>query len=218
MSAKLIGKKLGMMQVFSESGEAVPCTVIQIEPNLVTQVKTEGTDGYAAVQVASVPVKGKSLQTQQNRTKKPQREFFKKLGIAPQSKILEFRVEKPEEYTVGQALGVALFAAGQKIDITGTSIGKGFQGVIKKYGMSGGPAAHGSGFHRHAGSSGMRTTPGRCFKGSPRASHMGDKKVTVQNLEVVEVVEKQNLLLVKGAVPGARNGVVTITAAKKVKQ
>jgi large subunit ribosomal protein L3 len=130
MSAKLIGKKLGMMQVFSESGEAVPCTVIQIEPNLVTQVKTQETDGYAAVQVASVPVKGKSLETQQNRTKKPQREFFKKLGIAPQKKLLEFRVEKPEEYAVGQALGVALFAAGQKIDITGTSIGKGYQGVV----------------------------------------------------------------------------------------
>jgi len=218
MSAKLIGKKLGMMQVFSETGEAVPCTVIQIEPNLVTQVKTKETDGYAAVQVASLPAKGKSIETKMNRTKKPQREFFKKLEMAPQEKMLEFRVEKPEEYTVGQALGVALFAKGQKIDVTGISIGKGFQGVMKKYGFRGGPGAHGSGFHRHAGSTGMRSTPGRCFKGSPRASHMGDQTVTVQNLVVVDVVENKNILLVKGAVPGSRNGIVTLSAAKKVKQ
>lgn len=215
MALKLMGKKRGMIQLFDEDGNLVVCTVIEAEPNVVTQIKTKENDGYNAIQLGFEKIQGKTEATIQARTKKPQLGHFERAGVAPRKYLAESRLENLEQFALGQEIGVGEFAEIRFIDATATSIGKGFQGVMKKHNFAGGPAAHGSGFHRHAGSTGMRSTPGRCFPGGKRASHMGHEQKTVQNLKVVMIKEEDNLIIVKGQVPGPRNGVVYISEAKK---
>lgn len=213
---RLLGKKCGMIQIFNEAGQVVPCTVIQIEKNIVTQVKTKESDGYNAVQLGHEEVKTKDPRTVAKRVAKPQLGLFKKIGVAPRKRMVESRLETVQEYEVGKEIGVELFTNIKRVDVCGESIGKGFAGVMKKYNFSGGPASHGaSQFHRGRGSQGMRSTPGRCPKGGKNASQMGNVRVTVQNLEVVKVDESKQVILVKGAIPGATNAVVEITEAVK---
>jgi len=209
MSLTLIGRKKGMAQVFDQNGKLVVCTVILAEPNTVLQIKRKETHGYNGIQLGGVPM----TESQAKRAKKPIKGHFAKVQAEPCSVIRESRLDEVDQYQVGQKLDATIFADAQYVDVEGVSKGKGFQGVIKLHKMSGGPGAHGSGFHRHMGSTGMRTTPGRCFPNGKRASRMGGDKKTVQNLRVVAV--KGNLLLVEGAVPGARSGVVYIRKAIK---
>jgi large subunit ribosomal protein L3 len=215
MALKFMGKKRGMMQLFDAQGNVIVCTVIEAEPNVVTQVKTADTDGYTAIQLGFEGIKGRDAAQREQRTSRPQLGHFKKAGVEPQRHLIESRLDKTDDYALGQEIGVDVFAPGTYVDVTAQSKGKGYQGVMKLHNYRGGRATHGSGFHRHAGSTGMRTTPGRCFPGGKRASHMGDDRVTVQNLEVVLVNREENLILVSGAVPGTKNGLVYLTEAKK---
>lgn len=215
MALKLMGKKRGMTQLFDKKGNAIVCTVIEVEPNIVTQIKTKANDGYEAVQLGFETVVTKDPRTVVTRVKKPLEGHYKKANVAPRRYLAETRVEKSEDFTLGQEIGVSQFATATHIDVTGQSKGKGYQGVIKLHGFAGGPAAHGSSFHRHMGSTGMRSTPGRCLPGGKRASHMGDERKTVQSLEVVEIVEDKNLIIVRGAVPGAKNSLVYLSPAVK---
>lgn len=217
MSLKFMGKKRGMTQLFDDQGNVITCTVIEAEPNVVVQVKTEEKDGYSAVQMGFERVSVKDPRTIEKRVSKPLRGHFAKAAVEPRRYLLESRFESVEGYTPGQELTVGEFEEIKFVDATAVSKGKGYQGVIKLHHFSGGPASHGSGFHRHAGSTGMRSTPGRCLPNSPRASHMGHERVTVQNLEVVLVDKQENLILVKGAVPGPVNGLVVLSAAVKKK-
>ncbi len=209
MSLTLTGQKKGMTQVFDEQGRVVVCTVIQVDPNPVVQIKNAEKDGYQAIQLAGVPL---TKSRARNKTK-PIKGHFGKAGVEPHLRLKESRVVDAGQYQVGQLLDLSLFDGVQFVDVQAVSKGKGFQGVMKLHGFAGGPAAHGSGFHRHAGSTGQRSTPGRCFPNGKRASRMGGDLKTVQNLKVVAV--KGNLLLVKGAVPGSRNAVVTVRSAVK---
>ena len=207
----ILGKKLGMTQIFTEEGIVVPVTVVEAGPNVVTQVKTVEKDGYNAIQVGFEDAKEKSLN-------KPQKGHFTKAGNTNKKHLREFRVDSidaVEEFTVGQEIKADLFAAGEKIDVTGTSKGKGFQGPIKRHGQSRGPESHGSRYHRRPGSMGACSFPGRVFKNKKLAGHMGSVKVTVQNLEVVRVDADKNLILVKGAIPGPKGSMVTIKEAVK---
>ncbi|PJD96519.1 MAG: 50S ribosomal protein L3 [Parachlamydia sp.] len=215
MAIKLMGKKRGMTQRFDAAGNLIVCTVIEVEPNVVTQLKTKEKDGYNAVQLGFEKVTAKDPRREKKRTSKPLQGHYEKAGVAPRRHSGEFRTEEVSEFTLGQELGVSLFQEIPYIDVTGVSKGKGYQGVIKLHNFAGGPAAHGSGFHRHAGSTGMRTTPGRCFPGGKRASHMGVDRVTVENLKVVMIDEENNLILVEGQVPGAYNGLVFLRKATK---
>lgn len=215
MALKLMGKKRGMIQLFDEEGNIIVCTVIEAEPNVVTQIKTKENDGYNAIQLGFEKILGKDPRTVTARTKKPQLGHFERAGVEPRRYLTESRIEDTEGFTLGQQLGVTVFAEIAFIDATAISKGKGFQGVMKKNHYSGGPASHGSGFHRHAGSTGMRSTPGRCLPGVPHASQMGLDQITVQNLKVVMIKEEDNLIIVKGQVPGPRNGLVYITEATK---
>ncbi len=211
-----MGRKRGMIQLFDENGNIVPCTVVEIEPNVVVQVKTKDTkDKYNAVQLGFEKIKAKDPRRFEKRVTKPKKGHFAKGDVPPRKFLKESRIEKASEFQVGQEIGVEAFTDLEFVDVTAISKGKGFQGVMKKYNFSGGPAAHGSGFHRHAGSTGMRSTPGRCFPNSPRPSHMGDVQVTVQNLKVVKVDVANHVLVIKGAVPGARNGLVYLSQAEK---
>jgi large subunit ribosomal protein L3 len=218
MALKLMGKKRGMVQLFDDSGNIIVCTVIQAEPNIVTQIKTKASDGYNAVQLGFEKITAKDPRTIEARTKKPQLGHFKRAGVEPRRYLAESRLETLDGFQLGQELGVGVFSAGAYVDATAMSKGKGYQGVMKLHNFSGGPAAHGSGFHRHAGSTGMRSTPGRCFPGGPRASHMGHEQVTVQNLKVILVNEEDHLIIVGGQVPGPKGGLVYISEAKKKKQ
>lgn len=209
MSLTLIGQKKGMAQVFDQDGKLIVCTVILAEPNTILQIKRKETHGYNGVQVGGLPM----TKSQAARASKPMKGHFAKTQTDPCLVIRESRLDEVDQYQVGQKLDASIFADVKFVDVEGVSKGKGFQGVIKLHKMSGGPGAHGSGFHRHAGSTGMRSTPGRCFPNGPRASRMGGDRQTVQNLRVVAI--KGNLLLVEGAVPGARSGVVYIRKAKK---
>lgn len=215
MALQLMGRKRGMVQRFDADGNVVVCTVIQAEPNVVTQVKTAENDGYLAVQLGFEKVKAKDPRTLEHRTSKPLRGHFAKSGAAPRRHLLESRVDKPGQYQLGQELGVDLFDDIPFVDVQSVSKGKGYQGVMKLHGFGGGPAAHGSGFHRHAGSTGMRSTPGRCLPGGKRASRMGGNLTTVENLRVVAVDKENNLLLVKGSVPGATGALLVISQATK---
>ena len=197
-----------MTQIFNEDGVLTPVTVLQAGPCVVTQVKTVENDGYAAVQVGYGDIREKLVN-------KPMKGHFAKAGVAPKRFVREFRLEDAESYAVGQEIKADVFAAGDKIDATAKSKGKGYQGAIKRHGQSRGPMAHGSKYHRHAGSNGSATTPGRVFKGKKMPGHMGAVRVTVQNLEVVRVDAEQNLILVKGAVPGPKKSLVMIKESTK---
>ena len=214
MARKLLGKKRGMVSVFDADGRPVPCTVISVEPNVVTQLKTVAVDGYDAIQVATGEIRLKDPRTALKRVTRPLAGHFAQAGVAPRKHVRECRVPNVSDYQLGQSLTVGLFEGVAKVDVTGISKGKGYQGVMKKYGFSGGPAAHGSGFHRHAGSTGMRTSPGRCLPGGPRASHMGNVQVTARNLRVVLADAARGILLVEGAVPGGKNGLVIVSEVK----
>ncbi len=200
----LIGKKLGMTQVYDENGAVVPVTVIEAGPCVVTQVKTTETDGYCAVQIGLVEAKVP------RKLSKPEVGHLKKNGIAPLRHLKEFRVEESSDIKVGDQVLVTSFAPKQKVTVSGISQGKGFQGVVKRHGFGGGRQTHGSMFHRAPGSIGQCATPSRVFPGKKMPGHMGHKSVTTKNLEVVQVIEDKNLLLVKGAVPGSKGGFVTI--------
>ena len=208
MKKAILATKVGMTQIFNEDGVLTPVTVLQAGPCVVTQVKTAQNDGYSAVQVGFGDIREKLVN-------KPQKGHFAKAGVDAKRYVREFRLDDAESYTVGQEIKADVFADGDKIDATAKSKGKGFQGAIKRHGQSRGPMAHGSKYHRHAGSNGSATTPGRVFKGKHMPGHMGAVRVTVQNLEVVRVDAEQNLLLVKGAVPGPKKSLVMIKASTK---
>ena len=208
MKKAILTTKVGMTQIFNEDGVLTPVTVLQAGPCVVTQVKTVENDGYAAVQVGFGDIREKLVN-------KPMKGHFAKAGVAPKRFVREFRLEDAESYAVGQEIKADVFAAGDKVDATAKSKGKGFQGAIKRHGQSRGPMAHGSKYHRHAGSNGSATTPGRVFKGKKMPGHMGAVRITVQNLEVVRVDAEQNLILVKGAVPGPKKSLVTIKETVK---
>lgn len=215
MALTMMGKKRGMTQLFDEKGNVVVCTVIQAEPNVVTQIKTKEADGYTAIQLGFEKVAGKTQYTIEARTKKPRLGHFKKAGVEPRRYLLESRVNSQDEYQLGQEIGVDSFNEIEFVDATAISKGKGYQGVMKRHNFAGGPASHGSGFHRHAGSTGMRSTPGRGLPGGKKAGQMGNERVTVQNLQVVKVDSENHLIVVKGQVPGPRNGLVYLAQAKK---
>jgi large subunit ribosomal protein L3 len=212
---KLMGKKRGMIQLFDEKGQSVACTVIEVQPNVVVQVKTEATDGYDAIQIGFDEVKTKDPRTVENRVTKPLLGHYKKAGVPAQRHLLESRLSTAGNYTTGQTLDVTVFADEKKIDVTAISKGKGYQGVMKRHNFAGGPAAHGSGFHRHGGSTGMRSTPGRGLPGQKMAGHMGAEQVTTQSLRVVSIDTDENVVLVEGSVPGPRNGLVYLASAMK---
>lgn len=203
----ILGKKLGMTQIFTEAGNVVPVTVVEAGPVVVTQIKTTEKEGYNAVQVGFQDAKEKSLN-------KPQKGHLAAANVLKKH-LKEFRMDSVEKFTVGQEIKADIFAAGEIIDVTGTSKGKGFQGPIKRHGQSRGPESHGSRYHRRPGSMGACSFPGRVFKNKKLAGHMGSVTVTVQNLEVVRVDAEKNLILVKGAIPGAKGSVVTIKEAVK---
>ena len=209
MTVGLIGRKAGMTRVFTEDGVSVPVTVIEVEPNRVTAVKTEETDGYTAVQVTTGAKKA-------NRLSKPEAGNFAKAGVEAGRGLWEFRLSGGDEVNVGEELTVARFEAGQKVDVTGQSKGKGFQGGVKRWNFSMQDATHGNSLsHRAPGSIGQCQTPGRVWKGKKMAGQMGNAQVTVQTLEVVRVDAERNLLLIKGAVPGATGGDVIVKPAVK---
>ena len=208
MKKAILATKVGMTQIFNENGVLIPVTVLQATPNVVTQVKTVENDGYAAVQVGYGDIREVLVN-------KPRKGHFAKAGVANKRFLREFKFENAGEYTVGQEIKADIFAEGDKIDATGISKGKGFQGAIKRHGLSRGPMKHGSKYHRHAGSNGPATTPGRVFKGKHMPGQMGAVKVTVQNLEVVKVDVENNLLLVKGAVPGPKKALLVLKETVK---
>ena len=211
MQKAIIAKKIGMTQIFAENGLLIPVTVLEAGPCVVTQKKTVENDGYEAIQVGFGEVKV-------NKVIKPMKGHFDKAGVSYKRYVREFRFENAEEYSVKDEIKAEIFAAGDKIDATAISKGKGFQGAIKRHGQHRGPMAHGSKFHRHQGSNGSATTPGRVFKGKGMPGQMGHKQITVQNLEVVRVDAENNLILVKGAVPGPKKCLVTVRETVKVER
>ena len=208
MKKAILTTKVGMTQIFNEDGVLTPVTVLQAGPCVVTQVKTEENDGYSAVQVGFVDKKEKGIN-------KPQKGHFDKAGVAPKRFVREFRFENAEEYTVGQEIKADIFAAGDKIDATATSKGKGYAGGIKRHGLKSGPSAHGSKYHRHAGSNVRASDPSKVFNGKKMPGQMGAERVTIQNLEIVKVDADQNIILVKGAVPGPKKSLVMLKESVK---
>ena len=204
----ILGKKMGMTQIFTEHGAVVPVTVVEAGPMTVTQIKTVETDGYDAVQFGFVDAKPQ-------RVNKPMTGHFAKNGITPKKHLAEFRPEEGETYEIGQQITVADFEEGKKLDVTGTSKGKGTQGNIKRHGHHRGPMSHGSKHKRLAGALAAGTYPSRVFKGNAGPGRMGRETVTVQNVELVKVIEEKNLMLIKGAVPGNKGGLVRIQYAVK---
>lgn len=214
----LIGKKKGMIHIFDEDGSLVPCSVISIEPNVVVQIKSFEKDGYTAVQMGSEDRNISSETTLRKRVTKPLLGHMKKAGEGVFRHIREVRLDAEDsidDFSLGQSFGLESLEDVSFVDIRGVSKGKGFQGVMKKFGFRGGPGSHGSGFHRHAGSTGMRSTPGRCFPGSKRPSHLGMDNVTVKNLRVMKIDLEKKVLLVKGAIPGSRGSMVVVECSPK---
>ena len=209
MKKAILATKVGMTQIFDENGALIPVTVLQAGPCVVTQVKTVENDGYEAVQVGFVDKRDKLVS-------KPAKGHFDKAGVSYKRYVRELKLENSGEYSVKDEIKADVFAAGDRIDATAISKGKGFQGAIKRHGQHRGPMAHGSKFHRHQGSNGSATTPGRVFKGKGMPGHMGHEQVTIQNLEIVKVDAENNLILVKGAVPGPKKALVTIKETVKV--
>ena len=208
MKKAILATKVGMTQIFNEDGVLTPVTVLQAGPCVVTQIKTVENDGYEAVQVGFMDKREKLVN-------KPLKGMFDKAGVSCKRFIREFKFENTADYAVAQEIKADIFAAGDKVDATAISKGKGFQGAIKRHGQHRGPMAHGSKFHRHQGSNGACSDPSKVFKGKGLPGHMGAKKITIQNLEIVRVDAEKNLLLVKGAVPGPKKALVTIKETVK---
>lgn len=209
MNKAILATKVGMTQIFNEDGVLTPVTVLQAGPCVVTQVKTMENDGYSAVQVGYADKREKLVN-------KPMKGQFEKAGVSAKRFVQEFKFDNAEEYAMGQEITAEIFTVGDKIDATATSKGKGFQGAIKRHNQSRGPMTHGSKFHRHAGSNGAASDPSKVFKGKKMPGQMGNKKITIQNLEIVKVDVENNLILVKGAVPGPKKSLVTIKESVKV--
>ncbi|HUM83695.1 MAG TPA: 50S ribosomal protein L3 [Lachnospiraceae bacterium] len=208
MKKAILAKKIGMTQIFADDGSLIPVTVLSAGPCVVTQVKTKDSDGYSAVQVGFDDKREKLVG-------KPMKGIFDKAGVSCKRFIKELKFENAEEYKPGQEIKADIFAVGDHIDATAISKGKGFQGAIHRLGQSRGPMAHGSKFHRHQGSNGTSSDPSRVYKGKGMPGHMGSKRITIQNLEVVRVNADENLILVRGAVPGAKKCLVTIKESVK---
>ncbi len=208
MKKGILGKKIGMTQIFNEQGNVIPVTAIEAGPCLITQVKTGKNDGYNAIQLGFGQIKEKLVN-------KPIKGHFTKANLTPKKYLREFRLDDIANYSVGEEVKIDIFSVGDRVDISGISKGKGFQGVIKRHGAHRGPMEHGSMYHRRPGSMGATTSPGRVFKGKKLPGHMGNEKVTIQNLDVVGVDVEKNILLVKGAVPGQKGGLVYITNTVK---
>ena len=211
MKKAILATKVGMTQIFADNGVLTPVTVLSAGPCYVTQVKTVEKDGYAAVQVGFGDIREKLVT-------KPEMGVFKKAEVAPKRFVREFKFENAEEYKPGQEIKADIFAAGDHIDVMATSKGKGYQGAIKRCGQHRGPMTHGSKFHRHQGSNGSSSDPSRVYKGKGMPGQMGNERVTIQNLEIVRVDAENNLILVRGAVPGPKKGLVTIKETVKFKK
>ena len=209
MKKAILATKVGMTQIFAESGELVPVTVLLAGPCVVTQVKTEEKDGYNAVQVGFSDMREKLAN-------KPEKGVFEKAGVSVKRYVRELRFENAADYKVKDEIKADIFAVGDKVDATAITKGKGFQGAVKRLGQHRGPMKHGSKFHRHQGSNGSATTPGRVFKGKGMPGHMGSVQRTIENLEVIKVDAENNLLLVKGSVPGPKKSLITIKETVKV--
>ncbi len=208
MKKGIIGKKIGMTQIFDEKGNVIPVTVIEAGPCVVAQVKTTQTDGYNAIQLGFGEIKDKHIN-------KPEAGHFAKAKLANKKHLREFRLEDISSYKVGDEVKADVFVAGEKIDVQGISKGKGFQGVIKRHGQHRGPMGHGSMYHRRPGSMGPTSTPGRVFKGKKLPGHMGRTTITIQNLDVVRVDMDKNVLLIKGSVPGPKGAILKIKSSVK---
>lgn len=208
MKKAILATKVGMTQIFGENGEMIPVTVLQAGPCAVTQIKTVENDGYEAVQVGFVDKREKLVT-------KPMKGHFTKAGVSYKRYVREFKFENAADYSIADEIKADIFAAGDKVDVTAVSKGKGFQSAIKRHGQSRGPMTHGSKYHRHAGSNGACSSPSKVFKGKKMPGHMGHKKVTIQNLEIVRADANENLILVKGAVPGPKKALVTIKESVK---
>lgn len=211
MAKGIIGKKIGMTQIFSANGAVIPVTVVQAGPCVVVQKKTVESDGYNAIQIGFCEVSEKKIN-------KPMAGHFKKANVAPMKYLREIRLDTADEYSVGQTIGTEIFAEGDLIDIQGVTIGKGFAGGMKRWNFAGGPGGHGSGFHRRLGSIGMKEWPAEVNKGKKMAGHLGVETVTIQRLKVVKVMPEKNVILVQGAVPGHKNGIVYIKETAKPKR
>jgi len=198
----MLGRKVGMTQIFTEAGERIPVTLVQTGPVTVVQVKTGETDGYESVQVGFEPI------TKEKKISSPMRGHFK--GAQPMRYLREFPAEDIAGVEVGQTIDLTIFSEGERVNVSGTSKGRGFQGVIKRHGFKGGPGGHGSRFHRQPGSIGNRTFPGRVFPGKKMPGQMGNKRVTVENLEITKVVPEKNLLLIRGAIPSHNGALIEI--------
>lgn len=208
MKKGIIAKKIGMTQIFAENGVLIPVTVLEAGPCVVTQVKTMENDGYEAIQVGFGDIK-------ESRVNAPMKGHFTKANVAPTKLLKEFKFENSSEYSIGSEIKADIFEAGDKIDVSGVSKGKGFQGAIKRHNQHRGPMAHGSKYHRGVGSLSSATTPGKVKKGKKMPGHMGSENVTIQNLEVVRIDAEKNLLLVKGAVPGNKGSILVIKESVK---
>ena len=224
MKKAILATKVGMTQIFNEDGTLTPVTVLQAGPCVVTQIKTEENDGYNAVQVGFADKKDKIINKDKSGKKeivhrhgltKAEQGHFAKAGVSGKRFVREFKLENAGEYELAQEIKADIFEVGDKVDATAISKGKGFQGAIKRHGQHRGPMTHGSKFHRHAGSNGAASDPSKVFKGKKMPGHMGNKKITIQNLEVVRVDAENNLLLIKGSVPGPKKSLVTIKEAVK---
>lgn len=210
MAVGILGKKLGMTQIFDEAGNAIPVTVIQAGPCVVTQIKTADTDGYSAIQLGFDEVTEKALN-------KPELGHLARSGSSPRRHLKEYRIDATDSYELGQAVTAETFEAGQLVDVTGKTIGRGFAGYQKRHNFRRGPMSHGSKNHRQPGSTGAGTTPGRVYPGKRMAGRLGNSQVTTRKLEVIRVDQERNLLLIKGAIPGKPGGLLSVAPAKWVK-
>ncbi len=211
MATGILGKKLGMTRIFTQDGQWIDVTLVQAGPCVVIQRKTEKKDGYEAVQVGFEDIKPK-------RCTKPLKGHFEKAGILPKRFLKEFRVDADNPLKPGDEIKLDIFKIGDRVDVSGKSKGKGFAGVVKRHGYSGGPGTHGSNFHRRPGSIGQSAYPAEVYKGKGLPGHMGSVRVTVQNLEIVDIVPEKNLLVVRGSIPGANGGLVEIKHTVKIKR